>query len=314
MGDALDRVPDGELKSQLLRIRGLYGQVIPSSTLQKEIKGFSGQKGIYKPAGAIHALWVRETRGGPYQDQDQRPQDLTDGSWTYLYSPEGREGRTDLSLDTNRSLLKCKEDGWPVGVFRQTEDIQGRAAYEVLGLAFVKSLEEDHFVLQGEPIDWTVAPEPAGMVPLFKPFELEFPHLSLATRVARDSRFGVVIRRLYRDRCGLCNIGFRVKGRVVGLDAAHIIPVEERGIIGDVRNGVLLCKNHHALFDQYAWTFDEDFRVKVPDDREFRASAESNHVLGLDGQRLPNLPGDPRDYPAPDAIKWRLERFDRAWD
>jgi HNH endonuclease len=311
MTDALDKVPDGEFKAQLSRIRELYGQVVSSSQLQREIKGFGGQKGIYKPAGERHALWVRETRGGPYSDQ--HPRDLPDGSWSYLYSPEGRQGKSDFSLDTNKALIRCKDEGRPVGVFRQAEDIQGKVAYEVLGLAFVQRVEGDHFVLQGEPIDWTADPEPEFTTTTFVPYEMDFPRLSVATRVARDNRFGVVLRRLYRERCGLCNLGFRVKGRVVGLDAAHIIPVEERGVIADVRNGILLCKNHHALFDQFAWTFDEDFHVQVPEDRPFRESAVSNHVLSLSGERLPNLPEDARDLPAQDAIKWRLERFRSAW-
>jgi hypothetical protein len=311
MADPLDRVRDADSRSQLYRIRELYGRVVLSSTLQDEIRGFSGQRGIYKPAGNTHARWVRETRRGAYKDK--RPRDGTDGSWTYLYSPEFKDGRVDLGLDTNKALLRCMEDGQPVGVFRQTEDIRGRAAYEVLGLAYVRRLEGEHFVLQGEPIDWTADPAPESVVPKFAPFEIRRPKLSITTRLMRDRRFAVVLNRIYREKCGLCKLGFQVQGQTVGLDAAHIIPVEEGGVIGDVRNGILLCKNHHALYDQFAWTFDEDLRVVVPDDRAFRESAASNHILALAGKRLQNLPEDSVDYPASDAIKWRTERFESTW-
>jgi hypothetical protein len=309
--DVISGVSDPILKAQLLRIRDTLGQVVPSSELQKQVKGFGSQKGIYKPSGSKYALWVRQTSKGAYPDEDlsYRP----DGSWRYRYSPEGRDGKSDLSLDTNQSLLRCRDDHVPVGVFRQVSDVEGRTAYEVLGLATVDSFDGEYFVLRGEPIDVSKAPISEPMTPLFQPFELEPASIGVVTRIVRDQRFGVALRSIYHARCSLCNIGFRVGTQSIGLDAAHIIPVQDGGVIADLRNGILLCKNHHALFDQYAWTMNEDLVVRVAPDRALRESAIENHLLGLEGRKLPNLPTESADLPAEAAVKWRLARFERSW-
>lgn len=311
VADPLDRVLSNDLRQELARIRELYGQTVTSEQLQANVKGFQSQKGIYKPSGSEFALWIRQTARGPYPDKE--PEYHEDGSWTYLYAPEAREGQIDLNLDTNKSLLKCRDEGVPVGVFRPAARLEGKVAYEVLGLAYVEGFDGVHFIMRGEPIDWTATPIVETIVPSFQAFQTTVPELSDSIRITRERRFGVAIRQIYHEKCSLCELGFRLRGRVVGLEAAHIIPVEQRGNLGDVRNGLLLCRNHHALFDQFAWTMDEDLRVRVADDSEFRTTAAANHVLGYEGKKLPNLPALTRDLPAAEAVTWRLAEFDRRW-
>ena len=59
-------------------------------------------------------------------------------------------------------------------------------------------------------------------------------------RLLRDRHFGVAVRSAYREKCSLCQVGYRVRGRPLGLEAAHIIPVRDRETSVDVRNGLLL--------------------------------------------------------------------------
>ena len=54
---------------------------------------------------------------------------------------------------------------------------------------------------------------------------------------------------------------------------------------------------------------DEDFRVTVTGDRMFRKSAANNCVLKAEGSKLPNLPEMQYDMLAPEAIRFRLDRF-----
>ena len=128
----------------------------------------------------------------------------------------------------------------------------------------------------------------------------------------RSQRFGIVVCKAYHERCSLCEVGDRVRGRVLGLEAAHIIPVKNRGTSADIRNGMLLCRNHHTLFDEFAWTPDEDLRVLVVDDDEFRRSATANCILGWEGKRLPNLPSQRELFPATEAVRYRLEKFEHV--
>ncbi len=112
--------------------------------------------------------------------------------------------------------------------------------------------------------------------------------------------------------CGSRRSPSRVLRQARGLEAAHIIPVGDRGNAGDIRNGLLLCRNHHVLFDELAWTPDEDLRVLVADDDGFRRSAQANCVLDWEGRRLPNLPGRADLHPAAEALRYHLERFERV--
>lgn len=307
MSDPLSSVSVSRFRRSLEQIREWEGELVLASQLQQDIPGFKAFKGIYKPAGSEHALWIRQTKRGVYPDKD--PDIHPDGSWTYLYSPESQEGKVDESLATYKGLIQCMKDGVPVGVFRQENDVSGRTAYRVLGLGSVEGVVENHFIIRGEPINETAKPLPDGVVAPFNPFEFSPTPVEEVVRKLRERRFTSIIRELYHERCSLCEVGYRMQGRPLALEAAHVIPVREKGIINDVRNGLLLCSNHHALFDGYAWTFDADFRVLVTEDRDFRESALANHLLGWQEKRLPNLPSSRINYPAPEAIEWRLSEF-----
>ena len=89
MSDPLDRVVDPLLRKQLNQIRQGFGDTISAHLLQKQVQGFQSQRGIYKPAGSEHALWVRQTLRGVYPDEE--PTYHPDGSWTYRV-PTGKAG------------------------------------------------------------------------------------------------------------------------------------------------------------------------------------------------------------------------------
>jgi len=311
MTDPVDSVKEEELRRQLLLLRANYGSVIDSHHLGSIVKGFKSQKGIYKPSGSPYALWIRETLAGPYPDM--QPEYRPDGSWTYQYSPEGRRGHPDMSLDTNRAMLRCMQDRVPVGVLRQKAREVGESTYEVLGLAFVESFDGTHFKLRGEPIEWEAIGTGTSLPKPFEPFEQGVVKVSRQLRQIREARFGVAVRKAYHEKCSLCEVGYRVRGKPIGLEAAHIIPVSNRGTSADVRNGLLLCRNHHVLFDEFAWTPDEDLHVLVADDDQFRRSAEANCVLNWEGKRLPNLPSEDDLLPAAKALSFHLEQFERTW-
>jgi len=309
MADPLDEIEDNRQRLQLLWIRAHDGELLHSRELREIVQGFKAQMGIYKPKGARHALWVRETLQGPYADRDPTPR--ADGSWTYLYSPEGRGGKPDMNLATNKGLLKCMDDGVPLGVMRQSTSPSGKSAYKILGLAFVEGFDGEHFHLRSEPI---AVERPAAQAEFIPFVAFEERRVSASMRLQRDSRFTTKVKLAYREKCAACQIGFQVKGLSVGLEAAHIIPANMKGTSTDVRNGMLLCRNHHALLDGWGWTMDEDLKVVIAKDKGFRRSAEPNHILKLEGLRLPNLPETKSIWPDSAAVRFRMAEFEKFWN
>lgn len=216
-----------------------------------------------------------------------------------------------MSIYTNRAMLKSMEDKIPIGVFIQENTPGSKHTYKVMGLAFVEDYREGYFTIHGEPIAVDEEPMVSSNIRPFQPYETGIAHLSQLMRETRRKAFQTAVRRIYHEKCSLCELGFTYHGESIGVEAAHVIPVSERGTSKDIRNGILLCENHHTLFDKYLWAFDEDFKVRVTEDRAFRDSAKSNHVLKVEGRKLPNLPDEEFDRPAMEAIRFRLDHFDR---
>jgi putative restriction endonuclease len=85
------------------------------------------------------------------------------------------------------------------------------------------------------------------------------------------------------------------------VDAAHIIPVAADTSNDETRNGIALCKLHHASYDRNLISFDEKYRVEVSDERALYLT-QNDRAAGLQSFRenlLPviRMPYDRRDYP-----------------
>ena len=65
----------------------------------------------------------------------------------------------------------------------------------------------------------------------------------------------------YGERCALCALRHREL-----LDAAHIIPDIEEAGEPIVKNGLSLCKIHHAAFDQNILGINPEYRIRMRND------------------------------------------------
>ncbi len=222
------------------------------------IKVTSAQKGIWKPAGTPYAVSVVQTHKGVYEDRDIIPSD--EGTWTYFYHQQGKT-LEDLREPTrhyaNIALMRCEQDGIPVGVIIPAEDGRG---YHVLGLAFVeKSHTPGYFKLVGPvsvgaPASATLAEEPvvvsAALIALplddFDPSAVRDDRLKVIAQVHRRQggpRFRRALLRAYGGRCAMTEYDAEP-----ALEAAHIIPY--RGPqTNHPANGLLLRADMHDLFD-----------------------------------------------------------------
>jgi putative restriction endonuclease len=112
----------------------------------------------------------------------------------------------------------------------------------------------------------------------------------------------------YRSQCALC----RLKHREL-LDAAHIIPDHEKDSLPVVKNGLALCKLHHAAFDQYILGIRPDYIVKLRADiRDETDGPMLKHGLqGLHNTQIV-IPKLKVQRPAPELLERRWVQFNAA--
>jgi putative restriction endonuclease len=119
--------------------------------------------------------------------------------------------------------------------------------------------------------------------------------VSTIVRKYRASDFQDRVLGAYGYRCAMCGVQLEL------IDAAHIIPVAADTSNDETRNGIALCKLHHASYDRNLISFNEYYRIEVSDERALYL-ARSNRAEGLQSFRrnlLPviRMPYDRRDYP-----------------
>lgn len=74
--------------------------------------------------------------------------------------------------------------------------------------------------------------------------------------------FRLALMEAYNEVCAFCDFSFRE-----ALDAAHILPwsICSPAERMDVRNGILLCANHHRMFDSGWIAITEDYHIEYAD-------------------------------------------------
>jgi putative restriction endonuclease len=112
--------------------------------------------------------------------------------------------------------------------------------------------------------------------------------------------------RAYGSRCALCSLRH---GEL--LDAAHIVPDGLDNGAAVVRNGLALCKIHHAAFDARIVGIRPDLGVEVRPDllAEIDGPMLRHGIQGLHGGRLMVVPDARSERPDPQRLEWAYERF-----
>lgn len=129
------------------------------------------------------------------------------------------------------------------------------------------------------------------------------------TRLQRQrmhqSAFRERVLRAYQSQCSLC----RLK-HVELLDAAHIVPDTEPQGEPTVRNGLALCKIHHAAFDKMFIGITPDRIVVVRQDvlEESDGPMLQHGLKDMHGVRI-HVPRSAKTKPAHEFLEWRYSRF-----
>jgi putative restriction endonuclease len=110
----------------------------------------------------------------------------------------------------------------------------------------------------------------------------------------------------YKDQCAFCRLRHREL-----LDAAHIIPDNQPGGDPIVRNGIALCKLHHAAYDSVLLGIRPDYIIQVRKDVLIETDGPMlRHGLqGLHNTRI-TIPRRAEHRPSPDLLERRWKIFE----
>jgi putative restriction endonuclease len=245
----------------------------------ESIRLIDTSKGIWNPSAFEATLTILSSGDGPYADQQIAP-----GVWAYHY----RAGSID---GDNRKLRRAYELALPLIMWRKLEKGVFVPIYPVYvtgddqaGRIFTVSLDEIRFL--GDPEGLSVD----------------------ARRYAEQ----IVKRRLHQPE---------FRGRVLRayerpqlLDAAHIVPDSHDQGEATVRNGLALCKIHHAAYDANLLGISPDNIVHI--NRELLDIVDGPMLQhGLKDMHHQTLLWSPRaahDRPDPDRLRYRFDLFQNA--
>ena len=284
----------------------VHGEVLPWGVL---LGGFTfdgrrvplvSQQGIFKPRVLPELpLSIRTWVAGPYDDALGRDELL-------LYAYRG----TDPEHPDNRRLREAMRRRVPLVYLFGVLEGRYLPVWPVTvvgddpgGLHFTVAADDSRLarLTQADSFPSAVSYSEEG--------ELRRRYVTRAVRQRlHQQEFRERVLEAYRRQCALCRLRHPEL-----LDAAHIIPdAEERGA-PVVRNGLSLCRLHHAAYDLYLLAVRPDSSVEVS--RSVLAESDGpmlRHGLqAMHGVRI-LTPRAPEKRPDRDLLQQRLRRFREA--
>lgn len=124
----------------------------------------------------------------------------------------------------------------------------------------------------------------------------------LSLRAFRDQTFARQVKSAYAGRCAMSGLELRNGDGRPEVEAAHIIPVEERGP-DTVLNGIALSGTVHWMFDRGLVAVDEDLSLMIAGDT---VATDIAARLFVPDRRL-ILPSDRSKAPHTSYLKWHRE-------
>jgi putative restriction endonuclease len=131
---------------------------------------------------------------------------------------------------------------------------------------------------------------------------------TLSLRRLHQQRFRLRVLRAYRESCAVCSLRH---GEL--LEASHILPDGHPLGEPSVRNGIALCKLHHAAYDRNILGIGPDLRVSIRTDilQEVDGPMLRHGLQGFEGSRI-RVPSVESMRPAPEFLAERFLIFRRA--
>lgn len=130
--------------------------------------------------------------------------------------------------------------------------------------------------------------------------------------LVRSARFREDVVAAYDGCCAMCGLGLGL------VEGAHIYPVSAPGSSDDIRNGLALCRNHHAAFDRYLLCIQPSTHKILLHPRLSAATtaiAATAAAAAFVSSTAPYLvaPGSMKDRPSDTMIEQRNSYFEDAY-
>jgi len=236
----------------------VHGDVLPRTVLEKgfEFEGkrvpLIGPQGIFKPQVIPEIpLSITTVPSGPYDDSFSEDNFL-------LYRYRG----TDPHHRDNAGLRRAMFKGTPLIYLHGV--VPGK--YLAIWPVFIVGDYPDKltFKVSVDDLSYVKSKEPYAGAQIISEDASESRRAYITSTVRqRLHQHGFRERALhaYRQQCACCRLRHQEL-----LDAAHIIPDIDPAGVPEVRNGIALCKLHHAAFDSYFLAIRPDYIVEVRKD------------------------------------------------
>ena len=253
------------------------------------------QRGIRKPKELAAALSIRtvyrpDGAKRPYEDEMG-----DDGLLRYKWRGE------DLDHPENRALRAAMELELPLIWFFGVGVAMYQPIFPVYLLA--EEPERHQFVIIPGAI--------RGLVDATSPAESQLRRYVMAESKRRLHQpvFRATVMRAYETRCAVCSLAH---GQL--LDAAHIVPDSDEAGIPTVRNGLAMCKIHHAAYDAHIMGVSPDYVVKIRADLldEIDGPMLQYGLKERHDQKLMVLPSVRAQRPDRDLLALSYDRFRSA--
>jgi putative restriction endonuclease len=274
----------------------IHGDVLPRPLLEK---GFEfederipllGPQGIFKPRYLNLPLSITTAPKGPYADSFSH-----DGYLLYKY-----RGTNPFHRD-NVGLRQAMTQGTPLIYFHGLVPGRYLATWPVYivgddpaALTFKAAVDDAAMGLMGDQTVVSAADD------------VRRAYITTIVRQRLHQRsFRERVLRAYREQCSLCRLRHYEL-----LDAAHIIPDTEPEGLPSVRNGISLCRFHHAAFDALLLGITPDYTVEIRIDvlKEIDGPMLQHGLKELHEARIV-LPRDKQSWPDQQALDLRYQRF-----
>ena len=281
----------------------IHGEVLPRSLLEggfifqnKRIPLVSPQ-GIFKPQILNIPLSITTAPKGPYNDG----YDKKSGFIFYKYRG------TDKNHRDNVGLRNAYEKGVPLIYFHGIMPGKYMAVWPV-------------YIVSDDPQNLTfhIAVDDAANISLVDNSNLTVDRFSDHGTEARRLYITATVRKrlhqrsfrervlkAYREQCALCRLR-----HLELLDAAHIVPDSNPEGEPVIKNGIALCKLHHAAFDNFIIGITPDYAIEVRQDilEEEDGPMLQHGLKELHSQRI-ILPGSKNNWPDQELLDKRYQQF-----